>query len=222
MKTIDNTEVKEKKTRTRKAAKNAASDAEKISKKNAVKDADAMSGKVVPVDSAILLDITRHLAALNENIAGRRPSPYDADATGSNLFGFELKGNASAEEYRRYFTFLDTVTDVLSDYGIHLGNNGYAYMIDAVKIIIDRNSLDMRLKSDIYPLVARRYHLKGLDTVEHSIRNAINKAYNDNKINPGCNRMSQFAKRPTNKQFLVYIASTVLRAMYDSLAENAG
>lgn len=209
MKTIDNTEVKEKKTRTRKAAKNAA--------------AETPSGNVVSIDSAILLDITRHLAEINENIAGRQPSPYDEDnAAGSNLFGFELRGNASAEEYRRYYTFLDTITDVLSDFGIHLGNNGYAYMMDAVKIIIDRNSLDMRLKSDIYPLIARRYHLKGIDTVEHSIRNAINKAYNDNRNNPGCNYMNQFSKRPTNKQFLVYVASAVLRAMYDSLAENAG
>ena len=188
------------------------------------KEKRAKSENVVSVDSAILLDITRQLSEINSSISGRQPySPYDEEnAKGSNLFGFELRSNATTDEYRRYFYFLDSITEVLSEFGIHLGNNGYAYIMDAVKIIIDRNSFDMRLKSDIYPLIAKRYRLKSTDTVEHSIRNAINKAYKDSRSYPGTNCMDVFSRKPTNKQFLVYIASAVLRAMYDSLAENAG
>ena len=104
------------------------------------KEKRAKSENVVSVDSAILLDITRQLSEINSSISGRQPySPYDEEnAKGSNLFGFELRSNATTDEYRRYFSFLDSITEVLSEFGIHLGNNGYAYIMDAVKIIIDR------------------------------------------------------------------------------------
>ena len=173
-------------------------------------------------EHAILMTIIRQLSDLNERLSGPETAavmdkPVKQKLPNSFLFGFELNGAASGEDYRKYFTFLDTITPVLNEFGIHMGNNGYAYILDSVKIILDRESYDLRLKSDIYPLIAARYRLKNYSAVEHSIRNAINSAFNDYQRNPAANKMGVFGRRPTNKQFLIYIADTVTKSMCESM-----
>lgn len=140
----------------------------------------------------------------------------------SFLFGFDNSRNMTSREYERYYTFLNIINSVLVEFGIHMGCSGYAYMIDAVKIIIDRRSYEVRLKTDIYPLIAERYHLKTAGAVEHSIRNAINTAYADNIRNPEVNSMGFFTRRPTPKHFLIFLADHVQRGMFESLIRNAG
>ena len=78
------------------------------------------------------------------------------------------------------------------------------------------------MKTDIYPLIAARYGLRNCGAVEHSIRNAINAAYEEQIRDPKCNKMGMFRKKPTNKQLVIHIADVVLRNMCESRIGTAG
>ena len=138
----------------------------------------------------------------------------------SFLFGFDVEGDASPEEFSRYCIFVSLINKVLMEFGLHMGNNGYMYISDSVKIMIDQKNHDLRLKSDIYPLIAVKHHVKSQAAIEHSIRNALNAAYEDNIRCPGINKMGIFRKRPTNKQFMVYAADAVLRCVCESRVDR--
>lgn len=136
------------------------------------------------------------------------------------LFGQDVTARPSGEEIATYIEFLKRSTEVLNDFGIHIGTNGYSYLIDALKIIIDGERYDVRMKTDVYPLIAVKRGIQRQDPVEHSIRNAINTAYEDNLKSPGCNRMDSFARKPTNKHFIIYAADVVYKKMCSSMMNN--
>ncbi len=129
------------------------------------------------------------------------------------MFGQDITARPSGEEMAAYFEFLKSSTSVLNEFGIHIGTNGYSYLIDALKIIIDRERYDVRMKTDVYPLIAVKRGLQRMDPVEHSIRNAINTAYEDNLRSPGCNRMDIFPRKPTSKHFIIFAADEVYKKM---------
>ena len=45
-----------------------------------------------------------------------------------SLFGVSRFGGTSKETYSRYVMFLDDITEVLKEFGIHITNNGYSYI----------------------------------------------------------------------------------------------
>lgn len=120
----------------------------------------------------------------------------------------------------RYTAFYVPISDALKDFGIRIEYNGYAYILEAVRIIVERNTYDVRLKTDVYPPIAAKYHLKNCDTIEHNIRNAVNAAYRESLRDPGANMMGRFHRKPTNKQFLMYLADQVRHSMYTTSAEE--
>ena len=136
------------------------------------------------------------------------------------MFGSDITAKPSDKEFAAYYEFLNSSTSVLNDFGIHIGTNGYSYLIEALKIIIDRERYDVRMKTDVYPLIAVKHGLKKYDPVEHNIRNAINTAYEDHLKQPGCNRMELFPKRPTNKQFIIYAADEVFKKLCETRLNN--
>lgn len=133
------------------------------------------------------------------------------------LFGYAAAGKTNKESYSRYIVFMNNITEVLNDFGIHISNNGYSYIIDSVMLIMDLKTLDLRLNSDVYPVIARKYNFERYTTVEHNIRNAIKSACLDNERSPGCNKMGIFGKRPSNKQFLLYVTEYVNRKMCEEM-----
>jgi hypothetical protein len=144
----------------------------------------------------------------------------DTSAKTLFMFGYDITNRPSKEELAAYCEFLNSSTSVLNEFGIHIGTNGYSYLIEAFKIVIDRERYDVRMKSDIYPLIAVKHGLRRFDPIEHSIRNAINSAYEDNLKNPGCNRMWIFPKKPTNKNFIIYAADEVYKKMCRSMINS--
>ncbi len=140
----------------------------------------------------------------------------------NHLFSISSARRVPRESYSRYLSFMRIVTDVLNDFGIHISNNGYSYIIDSVMVILDLQSRDVRLNNDVYPNVARKYNFSKYTIIEHNIRNAIKSAYRDNEIKPGINKMGIFRKRPTNKRFLLYVADIVSRKMYEEMLTIAG
>ena len=55
---------------------------------------------------------------------------------------------------------------------------------------------------------------------EHNIRNAVSAAYRDNIRTPGANKMSRFHRKPTTKQFLMFLADYVRHSMYSTSSEE--
>ena len=172
----------------------------------------------------MLMKIIGQLTDLNDWLYDENGNIRKKSLNADNYFyfSFGINGGATTEEYRKYYSCMEMITFLLNQFGIHIGNHGYAYILDSVKIVIDKEKYDVRLKSDIYPLLAIKYHLRNTDAAEHSIRNAINAAYRDYLRHPGCNKMGVFSKRPTNKQFILYIADEVLKNLCAASAEIAG
>ena len=137
------------------------------------------------------------------------------------MFGSDITAKPTVEELAAYYEFLNSSTSVLDEFGIHIGTNGYSYLIEALKIIIDRERYDVRMKTDVYPLIAAKQGIRRNDPIEHSIRNAITTAYNDNLKSPGCNRMSIFVKKPTNKNFIIFASDEVFRTLCRNMLEWA-
>ena len=54
------------------------------------------------------------------------------------LFGFDPSASATKEDYDRYQAFFIPATATIRDFGISVKNNGYAYLLDAIKIVIDK------------------------------------------------------------------------------------
>lgn len=178
--------------------------------------------KSLTLDSRSIAALTAQLAKLNKLLSDEIPdTPGVKLDNRSYLFELDMNSPGSLNEYKEYFAFLDIVSQVLNDYGIRISNNGYAYIMDAVKIIIDRDSFDLRLNNDIYPLIARKHHLRSYSSIEHCIRNSLGTAYEEYLRDPGSNKMGVFAKKPTTKQFLFYTADLVMRLMRESLMETA-
>lgn len=138
------------------------------------------------------------------------------------LFGFDIDRAEKRKDYGKYLAYMETISSVLREFGIRMGNNGYAYIMDALKIIIDRKSYDLRLKTDVYPMIMAKYHVKSNNAIEHSIRNAINTAYEASRKDPGVNKMSMFSGRPTSKSFLIFAADVIERSMCETLMKTAG
>ena len=129
------------------------------------------------------------------------------------MFRYDVSGIPSGKELAEYCEFLNAGTDVLNEFGIHLGTNGYSYLIEAIKIIIDRKRYDVRLNSEVYPLIAVKYGLQRNDPVEHSIRNAIDTAYEDHIKDRANSRMAIFPRKPTSKQFIIFAADEVYKRL---------
>lgn len=146
------------------------------------------------INTEILVELVNRLTEISKWIAGEQ---LGLDAA-----------------YEKYQAFYIPVSAALKDFGIRLEYNGYAYILEAVRIIVDRNTFDIRLNTDVYPYIADKYNIRQSSCIEHNIRNAISVAYRDNEKKPGVNRMDIFDRKPTNKQFLMYVADCVRCSMY--------
>ena len=151
--------------------------------------------KTQEINTEVLVDLINQLSEISKWLAGEYTSIEGA--------------------YNRYQSFYVPLSDALKDFGIRIEYNGYAYIQEAVRIIIERNNLDLNLKTDVYSPIARKYSVRHTDSIEHNIRNAIGAAYRDNLKRPGSNLMGMFHRKPTSKQFLMYLADYVRRSMYE-------
>ena len=138
---------------------------------------------------------------------------FESIQRGLFLFGFNPASKVDNKLYRRYVSFISAITEVLKDYDINIKNKGYSYIVDAVLFIMDQNKLDIKLNDDIYPLIRRKYNLNNIAIVEHCIRNAIKSAYVRCHNSPVNSRMREYAKKPSNKQFLLAITQEVTHKM---------
>ena len=138
---------------------------------------------------------------------------FDPNGNGSFLYGFNPAAKVDKRNYRRYVSFISSITEILKDFDINIRNKGYCYIVDAVMLIIDQNKLDIKLIDDVYPYIKRKYNLDNTAVIEHCIRNAINSAYQRRLRNPRKSRMNDYAKKPRNKEFLLMLTQEVTHKM---------
>ena len=163
----------------------------------------------------LAVSLIEQLSQLNQSISYPSTVKRFADNGWNYLFGYRPDIKTNRDDYNRYVIFMKSITELLNNFGIHVANNGYAYIIDAVMILIDQKNLDIKFNNDVYPLIAYKYGISKYSVVEHNIRNAIKTACADYEKDPEANCMGMFGKRPTNREFLFYLTAEVCRRMCD-------
>lgn len=104
------------------------------------------------------------------------------------------------------------VEEELEKMGFKKKQVGFTYIVDAVMILMDYSGIPPRLSSEIYPLIAKVRKVSK-ESVERSIRNAIEAAFRD--INPAqLNRYFSYPfdlekGRPSNRDFLIGFARSI-------------
>lgn len=165
------------------------------------------------IAAAILEELTR----LNGLISVHSNMTEIVKTSGLFLYGLNPAAKVDSETYRKNVAFMTAITKVLEEFDINKKNNGYAYIIDAVMLIIDQNRLDIRLGDNVYPYIKRKYNLNSVAIVEHNIRNAIKSAYKRSQKGISVSRMNKYDYKPTNKEFLITVTHDVCSRMYNEL-----
>ena len=165
-------------------------------------------------DRNMLMEILKELVQLNRQIIINSNLTDSFKLSNSFLYGFNPHGKTEdPDSYKKHASFTNAITEALKDFDISIKNNGYAYIIDAVKLIIDQNRLDLKMSDDVYPHIKSKYKLKSIGIVEHNIRNAIKSAYNRCHNLGLSNRMRHFKVKPSNKKFLLMLSDEVKSRM---------
>lgn len=97
------------------------------------------------------------------------------------------------------------IDDLLMQYGFNPKHIGMRYLKDVIesKII---NGDKFYLSTICYPLIAKRYQ-KSVESIERSIRSAINSAWNKREI-VGC-KMGLFANKPKISDFINFLIEDI-------------
>jgi hypothetical protein len=162
----------------------------------------------------MFMAILEELVKLNRQIIINSNLADTFKLSNSFLYGFNPHGRTEdPDSYKKHASFTNAITEVLKEFDISIKNNGYAYIVDAVKLIIDQNRLDLKMSDDVYPHIRCKYKLKNIAIVEHNIRNAIKSAYNRCHELGLSNRMRHFTKKPSNKKFLLMLSDEVRSRM---------
>lgn len=167
--------------------------------------------------AAALLD---ELTKLNSLISVNTNMTDLVKTSGLFIYGFNPAEKVDSETYKKNIAFIKAVTKVLEEFDINKRNNGYAYIIDAVMLIIDQKRLDIRLGDNVYPYIKSKYSLNSIAIVEHNIRNAIKSAYNRSLKGKTVSRMNKYDYKPTNKEFLITVTHDVCNRMYKELMHS--
>ena len=167
--------------------------------------------------NALIINLLEEIRKLNDNISEINKRTDLSKSSFNYLYGLNVESKVESDAYKKYVAFKNNISDVLSEFGISVTNNGYLYIMDAVSIIIDQNNLDIKLRDDVYPYIKQKYCLKSASAVEHSIRNAIKSAWLRCRISDVICRMNTYEKKPTNKEFLYKVTQDVCRRMYSDL-----
>lgn len=139
------------------------------------------------------------------------------------MLGFDCGNKVDSEKYRCYVVMIGMIRELLDECRINISSKGYLYIQDCVIAIFDQRTMNIRFKTDVYPYVAYKYGIKDAANIEHSIRNAIVAAYKLNEADTFHSSaiMEYFGKRPTNKEFLLYMAGEVYKRLWNESVEFA-
>ena len=79
----------------------------------------------------------------------------------------------------------------------------------AIEVVVENNGVMDSITKIIYPKIARKYNTTDKN-VERNIRNCIEQAYSEGRLNIG---VFNLEKRPTNSEFIKEVAKKVMNML---------
>ena len=157
-------------------------------------------------ESQLINELIREVSEVGKHVRGRQHL----------IYAFNPYGKTEKEAYHHNMKLIAVIHDILNECCINIKSRGYTYIKDAICIITDHGTYDVCLSKDIYPHIARKHDINGIQRIEHNIRNSIDAAYRM-YISSGernCPFMERFLSKPTPKEFLLHLKDEVDRRMW--------
>jgi len=142
--------------------------------------------------------------------------PFDMTVLGDRIREIALSHTHKHKETAEYLPpdagTDDKITNLFLTLGIPANIKGYQYLREAVRMVINDNSLAGRITKELYPGVAKRFDTTA-SKVERAMRHAIEVAWNRGRLDT-VNRMyghRLFEKqdKPSNGEFISCIAEKI-------------
>ena len=115
------------------------------------------------------------------------------------------------------------IVEDLLELGIPANLKGFIYLKDILIYLINNDIKDVRLKNDIYKIIANTYNTSEY-RVERDIRYSIEIGYVRTKANINDelfrNSINYDKLKPTNKQFIMTVLNSVIQLNLTSLFVN--
>lgn len=124
---------------------------------------------------------------------------------------FKINASKLENQTKHHNILLSEVNNQLLTMGFSPKHTGYSYLVEAIKIVLNKNCVVGSLNNEVYPLICAKYGTT-VSNVERNIRNAIVCAfeyYQTYKLKKECNLFSFFSVRPTNREFICMYVHTL-------------
>ncbi|MGN0601218.1 MAG: sporulation initiation factor Spo0A C-terminal domain-containing protein [Oscillospiraceae bacterium] len=106
------------------------------------------------------------------------------------------------------------VSEILNKLCVTPNYNGYMYLREAIKMVVNEPVNSRGFSTKIYPHIAEDFHVSPA-SVERNIRTAINKSWDKATVNIKTEMFGLFAAntqwRPTNSEYILIIADMINR-----------
>ena len=117
------------------------------------------------------------------------------------------------------------ITQILSEIGIPMNCQGFQYVREAILLSVQDFSLLNKITLKVYPIIAER-HKTTIKNVERSIRFAIEKAWNQGKIDAQQEifgySINEHKGKPTNALFIAQIADKIRLEIQQKSVKKSG
>ncbi len=162
-------------------------------------------------ENELLIDLKNEIAEFNRHLRSAEKGNRAARQRLLLASEFDPMGGTDPEQYKHNLRLNSIIQSVLDECSISVKRRGYSYIKYAIRLITDMRTYDVRMDKDIYPLIAEKFGVKGTDSIEHDIRNAIDAAYklHMSREERSASPMDRFSSKPTPKPFLLYITQEV-------------
>lgn len=184
-----------------------------------------ISGKIPHDTDAVVIDNTT--GELSETVKKVTESPLDLRTfvltnegksmifeEGGALYISDKIDAKSVSEIVRFCTNSNrdiekSIKKMLLNLGIFANFRGFRYIVDAVRIVLENPESIYSVTKKVYPAVAK-LHGRGTASIEHSIRTAIETAYDNDTEGKFADFLGYMAQKPTNSEFISCCAERIL------------
>ncbi|MCL2587691.1 MAG: sporulation initiation factor Spo0A C-terminal domain-containing protein [Firmicutes bacterium] len=116
----------------------------------------------------------------------------------------------------------ERIGNIFLTIGIPANIKGYTFMREGIKMIVANKGLGGGITKELYPAIAARFSTSA-SKVERAIRHAIEVGFSRGRIDKVNEifRVTAFSPKdkPTNGEFLAFLAEKMMLEYYDELAE---
>lgn len=101
------------------------------------------------------------------------------------------------------------IKKMLFNLGFFAHFRGFRYIVDAIKIVLENPDAIYSVTKTVYPVIAEK-HGRGLASIERSIRNAVETAYDNDKEGRFADFLGYMTQKPSNAEFISCCVERIL------------